>query len=98
MPQSAHHGFTGHETATAVSDDAVIYHRTTVARRVGLFGVELAHGGRITATTARRMNQALATWGIPGNVYREGGSMWYSRHVPGYVPVEIDHDPAIINP
>lgn len=63
-------GFTGHEVATTVTDNAVTYHQTVVASRGpvpmddrGGRLVTLNTGGWSTVTTKRRMNQAAEHWG-----------------------------------
>jgi hypothetical protein len=52
-------GFSGHETATQVTETQVIYHRTVVAELLPDGGIRLNSGGWRTRTTARRMDQAV---------------------------------------
>lgn len=68
-------GFTGHEVATTVTDNAVTYHETEVARIDG-DTVTLDSGGWRTVTTKRRMNQASKEWGRGFRVYQEKGE-WF---------------------
>lgn len=72
-----------HATTIAKDGDAVnvTYHHTIV----GSFDGETAtlnSGGYLTATTKRRINQALETWGIDAVVYQENHD-WYVRLADG---------------
>lgn len=75
--------FTGHETATTVTDDSVTYHQTRVAHYDRSEGViTLDTGGWFTATTKRRMNQALEHWGF-GYMWVHGRESARGRTKPG---------------
>lgn len=75
MPRSSFYGFTGHETATQVLSDSVIYHGTPVFWTNGT-KVRLYTGGWRTRTTQRRMNQAAAHWKLGFGVYQKDYT-WY---------------------
>ena len=64
-------GFTGHERATAVTSNAVIYHGTTVVQQNMDGSFTLDTGGWSTYTTKRRMNQAAAHFGRGWRVFQK---------------------------
>lgn len=82
---------------TTITKHVATYHQTVIATRDTNTSttVKLCHGGWVTATTARRLNQVLVTWKLPGSVYRRGGRMYYSRCV-DVPPVEIQSHPTTI--
>lgn len=45
--------------------------------------VTLNNGGFCTATTAKRINESLAEFKVPGKVSRAGGIMYYSNDLNG---------------
>lgn len=82
-------GFTGNETATVVTDDAVIYHKTTVFSRIGNT-VTIDSGGYETYTTTKRINQAAAHFGLKIRAYRKNFSL-HIDHVENGDLVTTEH-------
>lgn len=39
--------------------------------------MKLAHGGWVTQSTAKAINRALDSFGVPGGVFRRGDTMYY---------------------
>lgn len=68
---------------TAVVDSpslkSVILHQTEIVR-VENRTITLDNGGWVTSTTAKRMNQALRSFGYPVSVSRADGEMFYRLH------------------
>ena len=75
--------FTGKEVKTTVTATAVTYHQTVVAELVD-GGIRLNSGDWHTATTKKRINQALEHFGFRDRVWsntRKGG--WLIGASPG---------------
>jgi hypothetical protein len=65
---------------------SVILHGTEVFRKVDSM-VTLNHGGYVTATTAKRINEACAEFAPDLRVYRKGGTMYLYREVGEDYPI-----------
>ena len=80
--------FTGHEAATTITPTIVRYHSTNVAILwTDINTVQLNHGGHITTTTKRRMNQALQWFGFPAKVTQKDFD-WYITTPKGTFPYQ----------
>lgn len=69
--------FTNHEAATLIQENEIIYHQTTVAvRDCKERTIRLDSGGWRTATTKKRINQALRYWCINAKL-RQSSGIWF---------------------
>jgi hypothetical protein len=70
------------KTATSVVEDAngvqVRYHDTIVFEKHG-FEISVRHGGWVTATTQRRINQAFYVYGVLARAYIKDGKLLIER-------------------
>lgn len=88
-------GFTGHEVKTAVTDSMVIYRGTVVFSIEKDGNICLNHGGWMTRTTKRRMNQAAEHFGYAFNVVQKDFD-WYVER-PGKEPVPFDGEYVVFS-
>lgn len=47
-------------------------------------------GGWVTSTTAKAINEGLALFGVPGNVYRQNGELYYRTR-------DADAEPRLVD-
>lgn len=51
---------------------------------------KISTGGWATSTTAKAINEGLALFGVPGNVYRQSGQLYYRTR-------EVDSEPRLVD-